>query len=43
MLEQHQVTMQTPLIDPEGFPRSDIDVPQSTCASPATQIRSDWL
>lgn len=25
-LQQNKVTMQTPLIDPQGFPRSDIDV-----------------
>jgi len=43
VLDSHQVTMQTPLIDPEGFPRSDIDVPQiRTVRARITQLRSDW-
>lgn len=27
---QHRVNMDTPLLTPDGFPRADIDVPQST-------------
>ncbi|RMD41039.1 hypothetical protein DV735_g4076, partial [Chaetothyriales sp. CBS 134920] len=43
VLETHGVDMQTPLIDLDGFPRSDIDVAQvRVTRSRIISLRNDW-
>lgn len=43
VLDSHGVNMQTPLVDREGFPRSDIDVAQvAVTRSRVIALRNDW-
>ncbi|KPI42572.1 26S proteasome non-ATPase regulatory subunit 9 [Cyphellophora attinorum] len=43
VLDSHGVNMQTPLIDADGFPRADIDVPQiRVTRARIIEMRNDW-